>query len=189
MHIITGLLISAFLGRKKDKDDSVGTGFPGFRYVLEIRHAIPGRMRLYAPVLKENNELGESLVRDLGKADGINSIDTSPITGTALISYNSQKVEAQIVFGAVVRLLGLEKDIEKTPESRVSKGIQSMSDSVNRALYEKSSGLVDLHTLLPVVLAGFGIYKITRPGGLNAPGGITLLWWAYMQLLAEKKEK
>ena len=71
MHIITGLLISAFLGRKTAETEGMGAGFKGFRNILEIRHMIPGRMRLYAPVIRENTELGGRLERELRKADGI----------------------------------------------------------------------------------------------------------------------
>jgi hypothetical protein len=180
MHILTGLLISAFLGKKQATKGSEAV--IGFRNILEVRHTISGRMRLYAPVLRGNPSLGEHLVVELGKADGITTIETSPVTGTVMIEFTSGKVKAPIVFGAVAHLLGLEEEIDKPPQSLMASGIKSATESLNRALYEKSGGIIDLWTLIPMSLVGFALYQMRQPGGIGTPGAFTLLWWAYMQL-------
>jgi hypothetical protein len=125
----------------------------------------------------------------MSRADGIESVNVSRITGSALLFFDRSKVEAAVVFGAVLKVLGLESEVEKTPDAFFAKGINNGAEALNRALYEKSGGLVDLWTAIPIALAALGIYKLSKPGGFNVPGGFTLLWWAYMQLFRGEGSK
>jgi copper chaperone CopZ len=188
MHIITGLLISALLGRKnKTGEGKKGERAVGFRDILEVRHAIPGRIRLFAPLLKKSEEAARHLIKELSKARGIEAIHVEPATGTVLLLYDKEKLAETVVFGAVLQLLGLESEVEKRPESLMAAGIRDVSEAANRAIYEGSGGVIDLWTLVPMALAAYGLYRISKPGGLNVPGGFTLLWWAYMQLIAGRR--
>lgn len=187
MHIITGLLISALLGKKSGSPRD--PGLVSFRNILEIRHSLPGRLRLYAPCLKTDTAPGEHLTEVLTKAEGIEGVEVSPVTGTALIRYKPEQVDGSVVFGATLRILDLESEVEKAPESLVSSGIRNGSDALNRALYEKSGGIIDLWTAIPVGLLIVGLYKMLKPGGLGVPGGFTLLWWAYMQLFRKETKQ
>ena len=60
--------------------------------------------------------------------------------------------------------------------------MKDASESLNRAIYEKSGGIIDLWTTIPMALIGLGVYKMLKPGGISVPDGFTLMWWAYMQL-------
>ena len=119
MHIITGLLISALIGKKKKQQGAEGAHIHGFRGIAEVRHRLPGRMRLYAPILKTTSEAGRHLMQELSKARGVSSIQVSDISGTTLIQYDPEKVDESLIFTAVIHLLGLEKEIEERPESSV----------------------------------------------------------------------
>ena len=58
------------------------------------------------------------------------------------------------------------------------------ADSLNRAVYHKTGGLVDLWTAALIVLAVIGVKRVFSEKGGTLPGGGTLLWWAYTALLA-----
>ena len=140
-------------------------------------------MRLYAPTLSGNEETAGVLQGELSKISGIRSVKVSSITGTTLIEYENRELDGRLVFAVVARLLGLENEIEQQPEPTLVTGMRDLSESLNRATYEKTGGVIDLRTLVPLVLIGYGVYKMTRPGALSMPGGFTLLWWGYTSLL------
>ena len=182
MHIITGLIVSALLGRKRNaRADSAPIGF---RNILEVGHSAPGRLRLYAPMVKGNSRGAIELQHELGKAEEIVSIEVSTITGSILVRFDRDRIEPQIVLGAVAQILGLDADIERVPESAAATTLREAANTLNRGVYEMSGGLLDFSTLVPLTLLAIGLYTLMLPGGRKTPGAFTLLWWAYLQLIA-----
>ena len=182
MHIITGLIISALLGSKRNEPSD--TAPIGFRNILEVGHSAPGRLRLYAHKLQGNGTGARDLQRELDKADEIESVEASTITGSILVRFDKDRIEAQIVLGAVAQILGLDADVEEVPESTLATALREGVKSLNRGVYEMSGRLVDFSTLVPLTLLGIGLYTLGQPGGRKHPGAFTLLWWAYLQLFA-----
>ena len=56
-----------------------------------ITSFFPGRVRLRAPIFKEN-DLVEKARAILSKSDAVKNIETNPVTGSVLIEYNPAKV-------------------------------------------------------------------------------------------------
>ena len=190
MHIITGIIISALLGKKKkDNPDNSQKKPMGFRNVLEVRHFIPGRIRLYAPIIRYADFGSIAVKEKLSSINGIVGVSSSTVSGTLLINFDPAVLTPDVVFAAAVHVLGIQDEIEEIPKSFVSSEIKNIGDSLNRALYEKSGGLLDFRTLIPITLAGLGVYKMLQPGGLSIPGGFTLLWWAFMRLNGEQSSR
>ena len=188
MHIITGLLVSALLGKSSSTNSKTGRKPVGFHGVLEVRHFIPGRIRYWAPKLSRRGEQGEELTRGLPKVKGVTSVTVSEVTGSILVRFDPGALSRDIITAALIHLLELDDEVNTRPVPTLSKELHGMADALNQAVYEKTGGLIDLWTTIPLALGGLGIYKMLQPGGLSFPTGFTLLWWAYMSFF-DKSEK
>lgn len=183
MHLLTGFVLTTLLGRSKRQR---GKRLPSFPGVLETAHALPGRLRLRVPAIIGHPTAAEEIQNRLGRLDGIDSARVSGITGSVLLRYDADVVEPEIVFAAVVRLLGLEEQIDKTPQSHLGREIREMGDAINRAVHEQTGGLIDLWTGLPLALVVLGIRNVVSQNGQL---GWPLLWWAYMSLFPQGRNQ
>jgi hypothetical protein len=52
-------------------------------------HAVPGRLRVRIPGLKENPRFADALRARLHQAEGVVHVDTRPLTGSVIIQYDS----------------------------------------------------------------------------------------------------
>ncbi len=173
MHILTGMILSSILTRQKKKN-----AFRGFRNIVEIRHTIPGRVRFYIPSLKNNTEAGRNLEQQLIKAEPVKQIRINPVAGTLLIIFNPNQIEITTLTGVIVKLLGLEKELEKKQPSLLGKEIFEIVKSANTSLYERSDGLLDLNSLITFSFLSLGVYSLLRSPKV-LPAGLSLLYWAY----------
>ena len=80
-----------------------------FYGVLEIKHYTKGRMRLFIKPLIGEKEAAKSLEEKFRKIDGIFEIKVNTTVGSVLIKYDENKIEPQILIGAILQVLGLEK--------------------------------------------------------------------------------
>lgn len=173
MHIITGLLLSKlFTGSGKTKS------FKGFHGIVEVKHAIPGRVRFYIPVLKMDMGKGKTLEQQLLKAAAIKELKFSPMLGTLLIHYDEGKIDLITLTGVLAKLLGLEKELEKTPKSIMGLEVARVLKSANSAIYEQTDGLLDLNTAVSLAFLSMGILSMVRNPSV-LPAGISLVYWAY----------
>ncbi|KAJ53577.1 hypothetical protein BD780_001308 [Clostridium tetanomorphum] len=154
------------------------SNIPSFRGILEVKHYLPGRIRLYIPLLKNNKEVEDVLFTQLTRIDSIQSIEISLVTGSILIHYDESKIKPILLMGVIIKLLGFEQEINKEPESLVKKEIMNLKDSVNLAVYEKTKGIFDIKAIMVLALLVSGINKCIKAPNMS-PGGITYLWWAY----------
>ena len=122
---------------------------PSFKGILEVRASIPGRMRLYVPSL----------------------------SGSMLVCYDERKVEAAVIEGAVIKLLGLDAVISGKQKSRMESGLHTILDAVDRGVMGATNGLMDGKMLAGTALSVLAIRE-WRLAGLAVPGAMTLLWWA-----------
>lgn len=173
MHILTGLLLSKlFAGQAKTRI------FRGFRGIVEIKHAIPGRVRYYIPVLKMDVKKGQLLEQQLMKAVAIKEIKVNPLLGTVLVGYDVSKIDEVTLTGVLAKLLGLEKELERTPRSLVGQEVSKVLKSANSSIYEQTEGLLDLNTAITITFLSLGIWSIVRSPSI-LPAGISLVYWAY----------
>lgn len=177
MHIITGLLLAGLFGKSKAGRPTLG--LPMFKTgPIQVRHALPGRIRFHASALVDAPGSYHERLGALKKVDGIDDVVTSPISGSIVVTYRPDAVEPMMVFGAIVRLLGLERALEETPMPMVAGELREMEKSLSRALLDRSNGTVDLKTVAALALLVGGGIKIVREGLIpSLPTGVTLLWW------------
>ena len=176
MHLITAAVVSALLGRKR----GVGrNGVPSFAGVMETTHVLPGRIRLRAPVLIGQHRAADQLKQSIAKLDGIRAVEVSPVSGSLLIQFAPNRVTPDMLLGATIRLLGLEKEIQRPPRSHVGEGIRQAGDSLNRAIHQQTGGIIDLWTSVALLLVAGGIRHLAAG---NSQLGWQRLWWAYLAM-------
>ena len=184
MHIITGMLVAGFLGRKRKASilPMLRTG------PVQTAHLLPGRVRFRVPSLVDAPTQAEELRSRLSALDGVENVEVSASSGSLLIEYREKLVRPELLFAATVRLLGLEKEMEHTPRPVVVKELRAMFDSLNRVVYDRTHGLLDFSSALLILMAAVGISKVVKQGSAAFPPGFSLVWWGAHQLLGHGSE-
>lgn len=186
MHILTGLLLATLLGRKKNGDKPTCPRFS----VGPVRttHVLPGRIRFRVPSLVNNGTAGAASLDNLTKIDGIESVESNLVSGSVLVRFDSAKIKPDLLLAAIVRILGLEKEMDRPPDSLVARELRDAGKSVNQAVFQRTGGVIDLWTLFFLAVAIIGIRKTIAERGRSIPTGLTLLWWSLNALKREKLE-
>ncbi|AHC14102.1 HMA2 domain-containing protein [Salinispira pacifica] len=177
MHIISGILLSALFGLK---DKSGKKGVKGFSGIISVAHQMPGRMRLTIPSLRTTSV---DIVATLQKIDAIHKVEKNLISASLIITYDEHQLEDEILFGAVIQIMGLEGEIDKPVRPAAIHHIQQIIDSLNRGIYEYTGGHLDLYHSVPLILIGLGAYQFIKTRKLLLPGALTLMWWGFSSLL------
>lgn len=112
-------------------------------------------------------------------------MEVSPRTGSLLIRYDENQLEPELLFAAVIRLLGLERELEKTPQPVLIRELGAILRSLDRAVSDRTRGLLDFRSGLFLGLAALGIAQMLSRNEKMLPPGFQLLWWAYMGLSQE----
>ena len=159
----------AALSVKKPTQNHNLMRLPSFRGIAEVRASLPGRMRLYLPAVSANHEAAEEMKRQLEATGVVHEVALNFRLSTALIRYDETKVEAAVVQGAVLKLMGLTDALQKEPVSRIQSGLNTLMAATN--------GLLDVRTLAGCALTFAGV-KSLAVSGAAVPGAMTLLWWA-----------
>jgi len=176
MHILTGLFLSKLIsGRLADKK------FKGFKGIIEIRHQITGRVRYFIPMLKGESKNCQLLKNQLEKADVISLAQPNPLIGSLLVEFDSANIAIETMTAVIVKILGLEEAVEKTPDSVMNKELSEFIKSVNSSIFEHTNGLMDLKSLVTTTFLSLGIYSLFKSRN-NLPSGLSLLYWAYMNI-------
>lgn len=178
MHILTLIMLSKMLKRGKQKS------FKGFRGIVEIRHFIPGRIRFFIPSLKNNRQACSALEKQLSKAEVIGQVVVNPLTGSLLIVYKPGATDEATLTGVVVKLLGLEHEVEKTPQPLLGKELNTILKSLNTAVYEHSDGLLDLSDLVSLSFLSLGVYSLLRNPRM-LPSGLSMIYWGYRTIVTK----
>ena len=111
-------------------------------------------------------------MEQMPKIKGVSRVQISTITGSVLIQFDDNEIQPELLYTVLIRLLGLEKELERVPQSAVLKEIRLMGDSLNRSVLERTGGIIDLWTAIPIVLGLVGIRKIMAQGALALPSRI-----------------
>ncbi|MBR1559649.1 MAG: hypothetical protein IJ646_05340 [Clostridia bacterium] len=150
---------------------------PSFRGAVEVRASLPGRMRLYIPALSAREATAQAMKQQLEGTGAVRQVELNPRTCTALIYFDPSQVEAAVVEGAVIKLMGLDEAVKKRPASRMETGLKTIWESVDHGVLEATNGLMDARMLTGSALALAALRGFMRDGA-TLPGAATLLWWA-----------
>lgn len=143
MHLLTGLIATALLGYRKK---SMLSPLLRVRGPVETKHLLPGRVRFQVPCLKDDEAKRSLIEEKLGQIESVESVKITASTGSLLIQYDEKQVEPELLYAAVVRLLGLERELERTPQPALFREYALLIRSLDRAVYDRTCGLLDFHT-------------------------------------------
>ena len=176
MHMVIGFILAAILKKKK-----AGRTLPVIPGKFEISHAMPGRIRFRVPSLGDRADSQIKTIRnELPELTEIHSVEINSYSGSILVEYDVDGMEPYVVCGLLIRILGLESELESQPESVVQKELKLIGNAVNRAVYNTTAGTMDMTSAFVLLALSLGIYKIVLKNDRSLPGGINLLWWAYV---------
>lgn len=150
---------------------------PSFRGIAEVRSSIPGRMRVYMPAVTEAPAQALQMKLQLEGTGAIRQVDIQPRTGSVLIFYDEAQVQAPIVLGAAMKLMGLDARIQSAPIGKVREGLKTLACAINAGIIDGTNSLLDLPTIAGGALT-IAALRSKAKRGWAAPGAMTLLWWA-----------
>ena len=179
MHLITGLILTALL---RNKGKTKMRRPPSVVGAIETVHALDGRVRFRIPSLKRTETARRLVAERLARADGIESVEVGTHTGSVLVHYRPDKVSADLLFSALARMLGLEDEIDRPRQSLVGREITDIGHSINRAVHQRTGGIIDLWTALPLVFVALGIRRLLTGGLSGSQTGFAWFWWAFIML-------
>jgi ABC-type microcin C transport system permease subunit YejB len=174
--MLIGFVLASLLKKKK-----ASQALPLIHGKFEVSHSMPGRIRFRVPSIESGAGAHIQTVRnELPKIPEIQSVDVDTRSGSILVHYDAAGIEPQIVCGLLLRIFGLENELTRRPVSAVQKEIRYVADAVNQVLYNSTAGTLDLSSAFVLLSMSLGLYKILIQNDRSLPGGINLLWWAYV---------
>ncbi len=150
---------------------------PSFRGLAEVRASLPGRMRLYMPAVSDARAQAEQMKTQLESTGVIRRVDIEPRTGSVLILYDEAAVQAPVVMGAAMKLMGLDEKASTVPAGKLREGLRTLMSAINAGVLDATGGLVDAKTLAAGILTVAALRSRAKIGWAM-PGALTLLWWA-----------
>ena len=177
MHMLVGLLLTRLLKRAHDASGYL----PRIRGKFEVQHSISGRIRFRIPMLEgQDNEVINAVKKELFRLSEISLVEINPISGSLLVEYNHREIDASVICGVLLKVLGLEEAMDAKPHSVAQKELNLIGTSLNRHVYNSTAGILDLTSSLALTIFVLGLYKIIVQQDRNTPSGFSLLWWAYI---------
>jgi hypothetical protein len=168
---------------------------------VKVIHAIPGRIRLKVPELKDNPVLAEAVQERLSSVPAVGRVETNPVTGSVLVVYDVDEVASLDSIHALSEVLTplfptldagqIHARLSRPPAngsrsqapSSLDKRISGLFGSLNVGV-EKVTGGTDLKVLLPVALFCLGIRGLVASEKLSFPAWYDFLWFAFGTFLA-----
>jgi len=148
---------------------------------FEISHLMPGRIRFRVCSLEARTDSQiHAVENELPKIPEIQSVEINSYSGSILVRFDAGGIEPYIVCGLLIKALGLEGELESRPDSLVQKEINLIGNAIDQAVYNSTGGTLDLTSCIFLLMISLGLYKILIQKDHGLPGGINLLWWAYV---------
>jgi copper chaperone CopZ len=164
------------LARRKTSATGRALSFWG---VLEPRHELPGRLRLWCGVVEHDRERADRVTRELPRLPGVSSVRADSRSGSIVIEYDAARIDVQTIQAGIIKLLGLESRVERAGPSLLTRETNNMLDALNRAVLDLTRGVADVDFLVPTVLMTLAGIHLVRRSAAGVPAGITLFWWAF----------
>ena len=130
-----------------------------------------------------------ALAWKLAAEPGVTGCTWSARTRSLLVLYDPQHGDRAAIVEAIARLTGLDRPVESSTGSAATpdrpeagalliSGVREIVGEVDQRVQRTTRGLVGLSTLMPVVLATWGIAQIVR-GRATPLSWSSALWYAH----------
>jgi hypothetical protein len=157
---------------------------------IKVAHALPGRVRLKIPRVKENPELARQAQERLSRVPGIRKVKANPATGSLLILYDLAMLASVETLGPLGEIFG--ELFPEVAEEELAAGLQEMLETGDEAQPAGSllgilpglanPGLfrnLNLNLLLPLSLLFLGVRRLTTSKENPFPAWYDYLWFAF----------
>ena len=151
-----------------------------FTGVLEVVHALPGRLRLRIPSLAQRARAMAEFAASLKRLDGISAVSVNPTLGTALVRYDAAKLTPSLVVAAATHGFDFETAF-RSHRSLVGGELNAIHYALNQAVLRRSGGVFDIPALMTVLLIVTFVRGITGRGGPKF-SPLAVLWWLHRSL-------
>lgn len=151
-----------------------------FSGVLEVVHALPGRMRLRMPSLRARARALAEFATSLKRLEGIQDVTVNPVLGTALVRYDAAKLTPSLVVAAATHGFDFETAV-RNHQSLVGGELRALHYAFNQAIMQRTGGVLDLPALMTVLLIVTFVRGITGRGGPKV-SPLAVLWWLHRSL-------
>lgn len=155
---------------------------------ITVVHALPGRVRLKIPQVKENPELARQAREKLGQVPGIRRVEANPATGSLLILYDLAMLASLETLGPLGEIFG-----ELFPEvalEELAAGLQELMETgaaahtaggllglLNTGGNPGRPGTLNLKLLLPLTFAFLGVRSLFTSKEVPFPSWYDYLWF------------
>lgn len=170
---------------------------------IEVAHALPGRLRLRLPFLRDRPGEATPLSDQMVEIDGVIEVQCRPFTGSLLFRYDPAKITEEELIAAAQRLTGVERVLRPhlAPGSPGSPGmddedavflslaVQDGTDiayaaaklfqGINVDVLRFTEGRLDIGTLAALAFAVAGAVEVGVTKKLPAPPWFNLAWWSF----------
>lgn len=151
-----------------------------FSSVLEVVHALPGRMRLRMPSLRARARALAEFATSLKRLEGIQDVTVNQVLGTALVRYDAAKLTPSLVVAAATHGFDFETAV-RNHQSLVGGELRALHYAFNQAIMQRTGGVLDLPALMTVLLIVTFVRGITGRGGPKV-SPLAVLWWLHRSL-------
>jgi hypothetical protein len=154
---------------------------------IELRHAIPGRVRLRFPGIKGQPVLAREIQQQLAGLPVVRRVEVSAVTGSVLVVYDPADSAAIAGLGRLMipglnldgmadsgPRTGAESDPTAAPAAAVAEFARRLNDHV-----EAVTGSADLRFLVPASLFVGGLIRLIASKKLTSPAWYDFLWFAF----------
>lgn len=159
-------------------DDNNMLNLPSFKNLIEVKSSLEGRIRFYIPMLKANVVQAEALVEQAKRIPVIKKCEVNIITGSVVLEYDRENIDAQTLEGAIIKLLGLDSALDSGRLSKIESEVKSIAKAIDNGIYDYTNGILNAKSLLGLMLVFGAIFRIRNTGYRMCPDYLTLLWWA-----------
>ncbi|MEW5802885.1 MAG: HMA2 domain-containing protein [bacterium] len=159
---------------------------------IKIVHAIPGRVRIKVPKMRQNSALEANIRNRLSNVQIIQRVETNLFTGSILLHYSPEEIDQPgILFSLADSFISLfpEIDFEKLQTSLTSPASSAASPSLTASRISefsgtlndqlKKAGIPDLRILLPLTLLAFGMRGLLVAESVAVPTWYDFLWFSF----------
>lgn len=164
---------------------------------IEIAHALPGRLRLRLPFLRDRPGEATPLADQMVEVDGVAEVQCRPFTGSLLCSYDPARISEQELIAAVRRLTGVERVFRTGPAmdareedalllalvaqdgTEIADEAAALFQRLNLDVLRFTEGRLDIGTLAALAFAVAGAVEVGVTKKLPAPPWFNLAWWSF----------
>ncbi len=155
---------------------------------IELRHAIPGRVRLRIPAIRRDPDLCREVQRQLAALPVIRRVEVNPVTGSVLLLYDPAD-SAEMAQLAQAMVPGLELDAMPGPRNldrpdhlgfaAPAEAVAEFSRRLNERVAAATGHAADLNFLVPASLVVGGLVRLIASKQVPGPTWYDFLWFAF----------